>query len=177
MPEMTVATTLRRFSPEVSWAIPRTQAEGRSRALPLLRHLPASATRLRPCLRINAIDHVMVEEMRDTSRWGAVGCDGTGLPEPMRAASPEEYGYGRYPTVVHLAGFRAAVSRLRPPTPAMCARPSDARQPKAHRLPAMRRLPARSDARLLLGGVLMSAAKEAVQAVEHEPGHQGSVFS
>jgi heterodisulfide reductase subunit A-like polyferredoxin len=169
MPEMTVATRRGDFAEvELGYSEEQAQAEaGRCLSCGI-------CSECNQCVYvcgIDAIDHDMVEKTRDIHVGAVVLAPGY---QTYRAQLSEEYGYGRYPNVVTSLEFERLLSASGPNN-GHVRRPSDARTPK--RIAFLQCVGSRDQTHDYCSAVCcMSAAKEAIQAIEHEPDTKIRVF-
>ncbi len=120
---------------------------------------------------VNAIDHNMQPSERELQVGAVVLAPGYEL---YRAQLAEEFGWGRYPNVVTSIQFERLLSASGP-TAGHVQRPSDQRTPK--RIAFLQCVGSRDEQHDYCSAVCcMYAAKQAVQAIEHEPDTQVRVF-
>ena len=120
---------------------------------------------------VNAIDHGMLPKERSIDIGAVMLAPGYEL---YRAQLSEEYGYGRFPNVVTSIQFERLLSASGP-TSGHVQRPSDQRVPK--RIAFLQCVGSRDEKHDYCSAVCcMYAAKQAVQAIEHEPDTQVRVF-
>jgi heterodisulfide reductase subunit A-like polyferredoxin len=120
---------------------------------------------------VNAIDHGMLPKERRIDIGAVVLAPGYEL---YRAQLSEEYGWGRFPNVVTSIQFERLLSASGP-TSGHVQRPSDQRIPK--RIAFLQCVGSRDEKHDYCSAVCcMYAAKQAVQAIEHEPDTQVRVF-
>ena len=120
---------------------------------------------------VGAIDHRMAAGGRSIDVGAVILAPGFQL---YRAELSEEYGYGRYPNVVTSLEFERLLSASGPNS-GHVRRPSDAQTPK--KIAFLQCVGSRDQSHDYCSAVCcMYAAKQAVQAIEHEPGTQARVF-
>ncbi len=120
---------------------------------------------------VKAIDHGMVDRTRRIEVGAVVLAPGF---QPYRAELSEEYGYGRYPNVLTSLEFERLLSASGPNS-GHVQRPSDGRTPK--RIAFLQCVGSRDQSHDYCSAVCcMYAAKQAVQAIEHEPDTRVRVF-
>ncbi len=120
---------------------------------------------------VGAIDHGMAERTRRIDVGAVVLAPGFQL---YRAELSEEYGYGRYPNVLTSIEFERLLSASGP-NGGHVRRPSDGRTPK--RIAFLQCVGSRDQSHDYCSAVCcMYAAKQAVQAIEHEPDTRAQVF-
>jgi heterodisulfide reductase subunit A-like polyferredoxin len=120
---------------------------------------------------VNAIDHNMLPRERRIDVGAVVLAPGYEL---YRAQLSEEFGWGRFPNVLTSLQFERLLSASGP-TSGHVQRPSDQRTPK--RIAFLQCVGSRDDRHDYCSAVCcMYAAKQAVQAIEHEPDTQVRVF-
>ncbi|MBU6442704.1 MAG: FAD-dependent oxidoreductase [Alphaproteobacteria bacterium] len=169
MPEMTVATRCGDFA-EVELGYSEEQAKAEAGRC-LSCGICSECNQCVYACGIGAIDHAMVEETRDINVGAVVLAPGY---QTYRAQLSEEYGYGRYPNVVTSLEFERLLSASGPNN-GHVLRPSDRRTPK--RIAFLQCVGSRDQSHDYCSAVCcMYAAKEAVQAIEHEPDTKIRVF-
>ncbi len=120
---------------------------------------------------VGAIDHAMTERTRRIDVGAVVLAPGFQL---YRAELSEEYGYGRYPNVLTSIEFERLLSASGP-NGGHVRRPSDGQTPK--RIAFLQCVGSRDPSHDYCSAVCcMYAAKQAVQAIEHEPNTRAHVF-
>ena len=120
---------------------------------------------------VNAIDHGMGARARRIDVGAVILAPGYQL---YRAELSEEYGYGRYPNVVTSIEFERLLSASGPNS-GHVRRPSDSQTPK--RIAFLQCVGSRDTSHDYCSAVCcMYAAKQAVQAIEHEPDTRARVF-
>jgi heterodisulfide reductase subunit A-like polyferredoxin len=120
---------------------------------------------------LNAINHNMQPSERKLEVGAVVLAPGYEL---YRAQLSEEFGWGRYPNVLTSIQFERLLSASGP-TAGHVQRPSDQRTPK--RIAFLQCVGSRDEQHDYCSAVCcMYAAKQAVQAIEHEPDTQVRVF-
>jgi heterodisulfide reductase subunit A-like polyferredoxin len=120
---------------------------------------------------VNAINHNMQPSERQLEVGAVVLAPGYEL---YRAQLSEEFGWGRYPNVLTSIQFERLLSASGP-TAGHVQRPSDQRTPR--RIAFLQCVGSRDDKHDYCSAVCcMYAAKQAVQAIEHEPDTQVRVF-
>jgi heterodisulfide reductase subunit A-like polyferredoxin len=120
---------------------------------------------------VNAIDHGMLPKERKIDIGAVVLAPGYEL---YRAQLSEEFGWGRFPNVVTSIQFERLLSASGP-TNGHVQRSSDQRTPK--RIAFLQCVGSRDDKHDYCSAVCcMYAAKQAVQAIEHEPETEIRVF-
>ena len=120
---------------------------------------------------VGAIDLRMAERARKIDVGAVILAPGFQL---YRAELSEEYGYGRYPNVLTSLEFERLLSASGP-NGGHVRRPSDAQTPK--RIAFLQCVGSRDQSHDYCSAVCcMYAAKQAVQAIEHEPDTQVRVF-
>ena len=119
----------------------------------------------------NAIDHDMVEQVRDLAVGAIVLAPGYVAYAPEMA---EEYGWGRYPNVITSLQMERLLSASGP-TMGHVRRPSDGRTPR--RIAFLQCIGSRDQTHDYCSAVCcMAATKEAIMAVEHERDTEVTVF-
>jgi heterodisulfide reductase subunit A-like polyferredoxin len=120
---------------------------------------------------VQAIDHDMLEREREIRVGAVILAPGY---QVYRAELSEEYGWGRYPNVVSALQFERLLSASGP-TLGHVKRPSDGRVPK--KIAFLQCVGSRDQSHAYCSAVCcMYAAKEAIMAIEHEPGTEVHVF-
>lgn len=120
---------------------------------------------------VEAIDHGMTERSRRIDVGAMILAPGFQL---YRAELSEEFGYGRYPNVLTSIEFERLLSASGP-TSGHVKRPSDGRTPK--RIAFLQCVGSRDQSHDYCSSVCcMYAAKQAVQAIEHEHDTTARVF-
>ncbi len=169
MPELTVAERVRDFAEVATGYTPELAQAEAARCL--------ACGICSECLScwyqcgVGAIDHDMLQRVRELSVGAVILAPGY---QVYRAELSEEYGWGRYPNVVTSLQFERLLSASGP-TMGHVKRPSDARTPK--KIAFLQCVGSRDQSHDYCSAVCcMYAAKEAIMAMEHEPGTEVHVF-
>ncbi len=119
----------------------------------------------------DAINHDMLEQVREIQVGGLVLAPGY---EVYHAERSSEYGWGRFPNVVTALQFERLLSASGP-THGHVQRPSDGSTPK--KIAFLQCIGSRDQEHDYCSAVCcMYATKEAMMAIEHEPGTEPTVF-
>lgn len=120
---------------------------------------------------VKAIDHDMVEQVRELKVGAVILAPGY---QAYRAEQAEEYGWGRYPNVVTSLQFERLLSASGP-TMGHVRRPADGETPK--KIAFLQCVGSRDQTHDYCSAVCcMVATKQAMMAIEHEPGTEVHIF-